>query len=170
MSEEVAFGPKNFRLSRQEVEERLEKILPMFDLEALKAEAPYALSRGQRQRTAVAANFSLYPDLLLLDEPTTGQDYYHLQQLMQMLDNTMKAQDKTVIFCTHDVHLTLEYASRVLLLHRGELIFDGTPDTAFADPKRIKQASLVPPLTMQLQGFQNDTPPASHENRPPRNR
>ena len=170
VSEEVAFGPKNFRLSRQEVEERLEKILPMFDLEALKAEAPYALSRGQRQRTAVAANFSLYPDLLLLDEPTTGQDYYHLQQLMQMLDNTMKAQDKTVIFCTHDVHLTLEYASRVLLLHRGELIFDGTPDTAFADPKRIKQASLVPPLTMQLQGFQNDTSPASHENRPPRNR
>ena len=102
VSEEVAFGPQNFRLSRQEVEERLKEILLMFDLETLKAEAPYALSRGQRQRTAVAASFSLYPDLLLLDEPTTGQDYYHLQQLMQMLDNTMKTQNKTVIFCTHD--------------------------------------------------------------------
>ena len=70
--EEVAFGPKNFRLSREEVEDRLEDILPMFDLGDLKMEAPYALSRGQRQRTAVAASFSLYPDLLLLDEPTTG--------------------------------------------------------------------------------------------------
>ena len=149
--EEVAFGPKNFRLSRQEVEKRLEEVLPTFDLETLKAEAPYALSRGQRQRTAVAASFSLYPDLLLLDEPTTGQDYYHLQQLMQMLDNTMKPQNKTVIFCTHDAHLTLEYASRVLLLHRGELIFDGPPDAAFANPERLEQASLVPPLTMQLQ-------------------
>jgi energy-coupling factor transport system ATP-binding protein len=170
VSEEVAFGPKNFKLSRQEVEERLEEILPMFDLETLKAEAPYALSRGQRQRTAVAASFSLYPDLLLLDEPTTGQDYYHLQQLMQMLDNTMKTQNKTVIFCTHDVHLTLEYASRVLLLHRGELIFDGTPDAAFANPERLEQTSLVPPLTMQLQRFQDDISPSSHENCPPRNR
>ncbi|RKU08274.1 ABC transporter ATP-binding protein [Candidatus Poribacteria bacterium] len=170
VSEEVAFGPKNFRLSRQEVEERLEEILLMFDLEILKAEAPYALSRGQRQRTAVAASFSLYPDLLLLDEPTTGQDYYHLQQLMQMLNNTTKAQNRTVIFCTHDARLTLEYASRVLLLHRGELIFDGTPDTAFANPERLEQASLVPPLTMQLQRPQNDKTSSSHENPPPRNR
>ena len=170
VSEEVAFGPKNLKLSRQEVEERLAEVLLMFDLEDLKAEAPYALSRGQRQRTAVAASFSLYPDLLLLDEPTTGQDYYHLQQLMQMLDDTMKTQNKTVIFCTHDVHLTLKYASRVLLLHRGELIFDGTPDTAFADPERLEQASLVPPLTMQLQRIQNDKTPSSYENHPSRNR
>ena len=170
VSEEVAFGPKNFKLSRQEVEERLEEILLMFDLEALKAEAPYALSRGQRQRTAVAASFSIHPDLLLLDEPTTGQDYYHLQQLMQTLDSTMKTQNRTVIFCTHDVHLTLEYASRVLLLHRGELIFDGTPDAAFANPERLEQASLVPPLTMQLQRFENDKTPPSHENHPPRSR
>ena len=170
VSEEVAFGPKNLKLSRQEVEERLKEILPTFDLETLKAEAPYALSRGQRQRTAVAASFSLYPDLLLLDEPTTGQDYYHLQQLMQMLDDTIKTQNKTVIFCTHDVHLTLAYASRVLLLHRGALIFDGTPDAAFANPERLRQASLVPPLTMQLERFQNGTPSSSHENRSPRNR
>lgn len=170
VAEEVAFGPKNFKLSRGDVEERLEEILPMFDLQTLKMEAPYALSRGQRQRTAVAASFSLYPDLLLLDEPTTGQDHYHLQQLMQMLDHTMKARNKTVIFCTHDVHLTLKYATRVLLLHRGELIFDGTPDAALADPDRLEQASLVPPLTMQLQRFQNDTSPSSHENRSPRNR
>ena len=170
VSEEVAFGPKNFKLSRQEVEERLKETLLTFDLDALKAEAPYALSRGQRQRAAVAASFSLYPDLLLLDEPTTGQDYYHLRQFMQMLENTMKTQNKTVIFCTHDAHLTLEYASRVLLLHRGELIFDGTPDAAFANPERLEQASLVPPLTMQLKRLENDKTPSAHENRPPSNR
>ena len=170
VSEEVAFGPKNFKLSRQEVEERLEEVLPIFDLETLKTEAPYALSRGQRQRTAVAASFSLYPNLLLLDEPTTGQDYCHLQQLMQLLETTLRAQNRTVIFCTHDAHLTLEYASRVLLLHRGELIFDGTPDAAFANSERLEQASLVPPLTMQLQRFENDRTPSAHENRPPSNR
>ena len=170
VSEEVAFGPKNLKLSRQEVEERLEDILLMFDLEPLKAEAPYALSRGQRQRTAVAASFSLYPDLLLLDEPTTGQDYYHLRQLMQTLDSTLRTENKTVVFCTHDAHLTLEYASRVLLLHHGELIFDGAPDAAFANPERLEQASIIPPLTMQLRGIQNDKTPSSHENSPPRDR
>ncbi len=170
VSEEVAFGPKNLRLSRQQVEDRLEEILPIFDLETLQMEAPYALSRGQRQRTAVAASFSLYPDLLLLDEPTTGQDYYHLQQLMGMLQDRVQTQDKTVIFCTHDVHLTLEYASRILLLHRGELIFDGPPDVAFANPELLAQASLVPPLMMQLQRLQDDKSPSSHENRSPRNR
>ncbi len=170
VSEEVAFGPKNLKLSHQEVEERLEDILLMFDLAPLKAEAPYALSRGQRQRTAVAASFSLYPDLLLLDEPTTGQDYHHLRQLMQTLDSTLRTENKTVVFCTHDVHLTLEYASRVLLLHHGELIFDGAPDAAFANPERLEQASIIPPLTMQLRGIQNDKTPSSHENSPPRDR
>ncbi len=150
VSDEVAFGPKNLKLSRQEVQNRLENILLTFDLDGLKAEAPYALSRGQRQRTAVAATFSLYPDLLLLDEPTTGQDHHHLQQLMGVLCDVMKRQNKTVIFCTHDVHLTLKYANRILLLHRGALIFDGTPDAAFAQPELLKQVSLVPPLTMQL--------------------
>jgi energy-coupling factor transport system ATP-binding protein len=151
VSDEVTFGPKNLKLSRQEIRNRLAKTLPMFDLEALKAEAPYALSRGQRQRAAAAASYSLHPDLLLLDEPTTGQDHRHLQQLMRRLCDVMKAQDKTIIFCTHDVHLTLKYANRILLLHRGELIFDGTPDAAFANLERLKRVSLVPPLTMQLQ-------------------
>ncbi|MCZ6680118.1 MAG: ABC transporter ATP-binding protein [Candidatus Poribacteria bacterium] len=150
VSDEVAFGPKNLKLPRQEIQHRLEQILSIFDLNGLKSEAPYALSRGQRQRTAVAATFSLYPDLLLLDEPTTGQDHDHLQRLMRMLCHAMKEHHKTVIFCTHDARLTLEYADRVLLLHGGELIFDGTPDAAFADPERIKRVSLLPPLTMQL--------------------
>ena len=70
---------------------------------------------------------------------------------MRILHETIKTQNKTAIFCTHDAHLTLEYASRVLLLHHGALIFDGTPDAAFGNPERLEQVSLVPPLTMQLQ-------------------
>ena len=151
VSDEVIFGPKNLKLPRQEIRDRLEKILLTFDLDVFKTEAPYALSRGQRQRTAVAATFSLYPDLLLLDEPTTGQDHLHIQHLMQLICDVMKTQNKTVIFCTHEPNLALKYADRVLLLHRGELVFDGTPDAAFADAERLAQASLVPPLTMQLQ-------------------
>ena len=151
VSDEIAFGPKNLKLSSQEIATRLEDALQMFDLVDLSAEAPYALSRGQRQRTAVAATFSLYPELLLLDEPTTGQDQHHLHRLMTMLCDVMAGQNKSVIFSTHDANLTLKYANRVLLLHRGELVFDGRPDAAFANPELLKQVSLVPPLTMQLE-------------------
>lgn len=141
--DEVAFGPKNLKFTPETLKDRVNRILARFDMEELASEAPYALSRGQRQRVAVAATFSLHPDLLLLDEPTTGQDAQHLHQLMNELCDQIRQENKSLIFATHDVHLTLKYADRVLLLRNGELIFDSTPDTAFADPELLQQASLV---------------------------
>ena len=141
--DEVAFGPKNLKLRAQTLENRVDRTLERFDLSDLGLEAPYSLSRGQRQRVAVAANFSLHPDLFLLDEPTTGQDAQHLHQLMDVLCDEIRQEDKTLIFATHDTELTLKYATRVLLLRDGELIFDGAPNTAFANPELLQQASLL---------------------------
>ena len=140
--DEVAFGPKNLKFLRKTVEERVDRTLTRFDLQALSSEAPYALSRGQRQRTAVAANFSLHPDLFLLDEPTTGQDAQHLHQLMDELCDEIRQENKTLIFATHDTDLTLKYADRILLLHDGAVIYDGDPDTAFTNQDLLQQASL----------------------------
>lgn len=140
--DEVAFGPKNLKFSRKTLENRVDQTIRRFDLTDLDSEAPYALSRGQRQRTAVAANFSLHPDLFLLDEPTTGQDAQHLYQLMDELCDEIRREHKTLIFATHDTDLTLKYANRVLLLRDGRVIFDGSPDTAFKNPKLLAQASL----------------------------
>ena len=150
VTDEVAFGPKNLKLTAHKVVDRYESALKMFDLTNLREETPYSLSQGQRQRTAVAAMFSLHPELLLLDEPTTGQDRYHLHELMGVLYDAMIKRNRTVIFSTHDAHLTLKYADRVLLLHHGELIFDGSPNAAFADPNNLERASLIPPLSIQL--------------------
>ncbi len=140
--DEVAFGPKNLKFSTQILEERVNRTLTQFDLNNFASEAPYSLSRGQRQRVAVAATFSLHPDLFLLDEPTTGQDAQHLHQLMDELCDEIQQGDKTLIFATHDTELTLKYAHRVLLLQGGELIFDGAPYIAFANPELLQQASL----------------------------
>ena len=120
----------------------LAKRLRDFDLSHVSAEAPFALSRGQRQRTAVAANFSLHPDLFLLDEPTTGQDVQHLYRLMDELCDEIQRAHKTLIFATHDIDLTLKYANRLLLLRDGRVIFDGTPDRAFNNPELLAQAAL----------------------------
>ena len=140
--DEVAFGPKNLKFPAKTREERVDKTLTRFDLQALGSEAPYALSRGQRQRTAVAATFSLHPDLFLLDEPTTGQDAQHLHQLMDELCSEIRQAQKTLIFATHDVALTLKYADRILLLQDGSVIYDGDPAIAFADRDLVQQASL----------------------------
>ena len=140
--DEVAFGPKNLKFSTQILEDRVSTTLTQFDLDNFASEAPYSLSRGQRQRVAVAATFSLHPDLFLLDEPTTGQDAQHLHQLMDELCDEIQQKNKTLIFATHDTELTLKYAHRVLLLCEGELIFDGEPRTAFANPELLQQASL----------------------------
>lgn len=142
--DEVAFGPNNLRFPTKTLEERVNKTLTRFDLSNLAAEAPYALSRGQRQRTAVAASFSLHPDLFLLDEPTTGQDAQHLYRLMDELCGEIQREHKTLIFATHDMDLSLKYADRVLLLRDGQVIFDAAPDTAFANQELLKQASLLP--------------------------
>lgn len=140
--DEVAFGPKNLKFPTKTLEDRIGKTLTRFDLQHLSSEAPYALSRGQRQRTAVAATFSLHPDLFLLDEPTTGQDAQHLHGLMDELCEEIQQENKTLIFATHDTDLTLKYADRIFLLHDGAVIYDGDPDTAFADQDLLRQASL----------------------------
>ena len=140
--DEVAFGPKNLKFPVQTLENRIDRTLARFDLRDLDSEAPYSLSRGQRQRVAVAATFSLHPDLFLLDEPTTGQDAQHLHQLMDELCDEIQREHKTLIFATHDTELTLKYADRVLLLRDGEIIFDGAPYTAFNNPELLTQASL----------------------------
>ena len=140
--EEVGFGPKNLKFPKKTLIERVDNTLTRFDLQDLDAEAPYSLSRGQRQRTAVASTFSLHPDLFLLDEPTTGQDAQHLHQLMDELCNDIRQENKTLVFATHNSDLTLKYADRVLLLHDGAAIYDGDPNIAFADRKLLQQASL----------------------------
>lgn len=140
--DEVAFGPKNLKFPTKTLEDRVDKTLTRFDLQHLNSEAPYALSRGQRQRTAVASTFSLHPDLFLLDEPTTGQDAQHLHQLMEELRDEIREENRTLIFATHDTELTLKYADRILLLRNGTVIYDGDPDTAFSDRNLLHQASL----------------------------
>ena len=141
--DEVAFGPKNLKFSTQILEDRVSTTLTRFDLDNFDLEAPYSLSRGQRQRVAVAATFSLHPDLFLLDEPTTGQDAQHLHQLMDELCDEIRREHKTLIFATHDTELTLKYADRILLLYDGALIFDGAPDVAFSNPDLLQQASIL---------------------------
>lgn len=121
VGEEIAFGPRNYGCFDQQFHNR---VLAEADLASLCMLRPVALSAGQQQRTALAACLALQPRLLILDEPTLGQDWGHLQQLMNFLA-CLNRQGTTILLITHDYKLIHHYARRVFLMEAGRIRLDG---------------------------------------------
>lgn len=121
VDEEVAFGPRNYRRFDSEIHEYT---LASADLHHLRTRRPFTLSIGQQQRTALAACIALRPTLVILDEPTLGQDWRHLQQLMDCLAR-LNEKGTAILLITHDYKLVHHYARRVILMEKGRLILDG---------------------------------------------
>jgi energy-coupling factor transporter ATP-binding protein EcfA2 len=127
VEEEVAFGPRNLGLP---VRERVETTLAVAGLTALRNRRSAALSVGEQQRTALAAALSTAPRLLILDEPTMGQDWAHLSHLMESLTQ-LNHNGQAILLITHDDKLVCRYAKRIILLEEGRIVADGrvTRDT-----------------------------------------
>ena len=125
--EELSHGPHEARLPWKQVLARREETAAALSLEPLLERAPQALSRGQRLRTAVGAALACHPRLLLLDEPTAGQDHDQVERMMHALADRP---DLAVVFATHDVSLALRHADRWWVLRDGELVVDAPPEEA----------------------------------------
>jgi energy-coupling factor transport system ATP-binding protein len=121
VDEEVAFGPQNYRKFDQA---NHDQTLTSADLNHLRARRPFTLSIGQQQRTALASCIALRPALVILDEPTLGQDWRHLQQLMDCLVH-LNQSGTAILLITHDYKLVHHYARRVILMDKGRLLLDG---------------------------------------------
>ena len=100
-----------------------------------------ALSYGQKKRVTIASILVLEPQLLLLDEPTAGQDFRHYTEIMTFLQS-LRDRGFTILMVTHDMHLMLEYARRAIVLADGHLICDDTPERVLTDPDIIEPANL----------------------------
>jgi energy-coupling factor transport system ATP-binding protein len=138
VDEEVAFGPRNYR--RYDAETHA-VTLASADLSHLRARRPFTLSIGQQQRTALASCIALLPQLVILDEPTLGQDWFHLQQLMDRLVY-LNQQGTAILLITHDYKLVYHYAERVLLMEKGRIVLDGK--IARVSSKRNQAAAFAP--------------------------
>jgi energy-coupling factor transport system ATP-binding protein len=126
VDEEISFGPHNYKNFQTDIHEQT---LASADLLHLRARRPFSLSIGQQQRTALASCIALRPALVILDEPTLGQDWRHLGQLMDYLV-LLNAQGTAILLITHDYKLVHHYARRVILMDKGRLILDGKIDPA----------------------------------------
>ena len=131
VAQEVAFGPEQMDWSDNERTQAVADALRMTGLESVAAAYPRGLTRSFRQRIAIASALALKPRLLILDEPTSGQDAEEKSQLMKLLDE-LNQQGIGVILVTHDMELLLAHTRRAVVLHQGEKVFDGLTEELFA--------------------------------------
>ena len=150
---EVAFGLKNLGLSAVEIEDRVANALEAVGLSSHHRTYPFNLSKGQRQRVALASVLAMQTQVIVLDEPTTGQDYRESAQIMEMVKK-LNEKGHTIIFITHDMSLVASYARRAVVLCSGEVIADGNVRSIFSMPELLARTYLNPPqVTALAQGL-----------------
>lgn len=125
------------------------QLVEKLGLTSLLADFPLALSRGQRLRVALAAVLASRPSVLLLDEPTTGQDIGHIKDIVQLLLEYTGG-GGTVIFCTHDAEVAARYADRIVVLSQGRVVADGRPAEVFTQEEMLESAGLRPPAALRV--------------------
>ena len=139
--DEVALGLRNMGKSEEEIREKVEETLKVCGLFPFRNWPVSALSFGQKKRVTIASVLVQDPELIILDEPTAGQDFHHYTEIMEFLRG-LNEKGVTVVMITHDMHLMLEYTPRALVFADGRLIADRSAAAALCDPQLICQAAL----------------------------
>ncbi|MNU54551.1 putative HMP/thiamine import ATP-binding protein YkoD [compost metagenome] len=139
--DEVALGLKLRGVPEEAIRERVHEVLKVCGLYAFRSWPVSALSYGQKKRVTIASILVLSPEVIILDEPTAGQDYRHYNEMMEFL-LTLNRQGITIIMITHDMHLMLEYAQRTIVLSEGTKIADDSPVHVLTNPGVAEAAHL----------------------------
>lgn len=139
--DEVALGLKLRGVDQETIQQKVHEVLKICGLFPFRNWPIQALSYGQKKRVTIASMLALEPEILILDEPTAGQDLAHYTQMMDFLEQ-LNRQGVTIILVTHDMHLMLEYTTRSLVMVDGQVIADLTPAQLLTNQKLIDQASL----------------------------
>lgn len=147
--DEIAHGLQAMGLAEDEVERRTLDCLRSVRLLERRDASPYVLSHGQKRRLSVAAMVVGEPDVVILDEPTFGQDYHQARNLMELLRKLADG-GAAVVFITHDMRLVAEYADRTVVLCNGAVEFEGTPEALFDSPEVLARARLRPPPVHEI--------------------
>jgi energy-coupling factor transporter ATP-binding protein EcfA2 len=149
VEKEIEFGLRNLGLPEEEIAARVEKALEEVQLEGVRDTFPFRLSFGDRRKVAAAAGIAMDPDILILDEPTTAQDYRGRHVLCRIASR-MRDQGKTIIMISHDMDLVAQYADRLVIMSDGEILADGPKRDVFAMHDVLEKAFLKRPQIVEL--------------------
>jgi len=152
---DIIFGPKNFGVKEDEAIIRAKEVIKHVGLdEGYLKRSPFNLSGGEKKRVSIAGILAMEPDILVLDEPTSGLDPKGRDDLLNLFTRIHKELNKTVIIITHDMNTVYKYASRVLVMNDGNLVYDGLPKELFNEDNIAKWNLDVPDIitiTKQLE-------------------
>ncbi len=147
--EEVSFSPKLRGCSKEEIRERVTEALKAVGMEGTEEEDPFSMTKGQRQRIAVASVLSAKPEVIILDEPTTGLDYKEQRQMMELIRN-LNQKGHTIIMITHTMWVVAEYAHKVAVVKDGEMSMYGRTRDVFKDEDTLMESYLKTPHIVNL--------------------
>ncbi|OIM70593.1 heme ABC transporter ATP-binding protein [Oenococcus oeni] len=151
--DEVAYGLKLREVNPEEIKTRVRRVLKISGLDSMRHWPVSALSFGQKKRVTIASVLVLEPQILLLDEPTAGQDYLNYRSIMNFVASLNREHHTSIIVITHDMHLMLEYADRALALVDGKILADDRPAALLSNLELLKEASLAPTSLYNLARF-----------------
>jgi energy-coupling factor transporter ATP-binding protein EcfA2 len=147
VNEELAFGPTNLNHSPQDIRKEVAEAISIVNLNGYEQKPPLALSFGQQKRVSIAAILAMRSRILVMDEPTAGQDYQNYMSFMESILHLPSF--AAILFITHDIDLAVIYANRVLLVNEGRLVADGPPWEVLGDVERLRLNRLVPTTLLQ---------------------
>ena len=143
---DVCFGPKNLGLDRKEVELRAYAALKQVGLEdEYFYQSPFELSGGQKRRVAIAGVLAMKPEVLILDEPTAGLDPKGREEILDQIAKLRQEMGITVILVSHSMEDVAKYVSRIVVMNRGQIMFDNTPREVFSHYKELETVGLAAP-------------------------
>lgn len=143
--DDVAFGPRNYKMNEEDVSERVIKSLETVGIAHLKDRAPYKLSGGEKRAASIAAVLSMSPDILVMDEPSSALDPKSRRQLITLLQRF----SHTKIIATHDMDMVLELCERTIVLSDGKVVTDGPTAKILTDTELMEKCGLEMPLSLQ---------------------
>ena len=147
--EEVAFALKNFGYDEKIVKRRVEWALGFMELKEYADSSPFLLSGGEKKRLALAIILAWAPEVIALDEPTTGQDQLQKEKLAQMI-RLLREQKRTIIISTHDIEFVAQLKPRILLMKRGRIVADGNAEEILLDEELLESCNLLLPQIASL--------------------
>jgi energy-coupling factor transport system ATP-binding protein len=152
VKEEVGFSLKVLKEDPKTIDKRVAEALEVVGLQGYEEKVPFALTKGERQRVAVASVLAAQPQVVILDEPTTGLDYRHQRNMMEVLKR-LNQRGHTIIVITHSMWVAAEYAERTLVMKDGTILSDGPTRTVFAEEASLASASLCPSSLARLSNW-----------------
>ncbi|WP_048149115.1 energy-coupling factor ABC transporter ATP-binding protein [Palaeococcus ferrophilus] len=150
VEEEVAFALENFGLDREEMRKRISWALKLAGLEGLEKEFPPNLSGGQKQRLAIASVIAMKPEMLVLDEPTSQLDPLGREQVLSLVTLLNKEKGLTVVMVEHNTDYLLNFADRVVVVDKGEIILEGRPREVFEEVELLERLGVKLPASVKI--------------------